>query len=75
MARYAIRVEEVLARTIIVNDADSVEDAMCQVEEADIDLDYDDYCSRDLKPSEYFHCDGIDGLVPDDEDVSDYEHI
>lgn len=75
MARYAIKVEEILAKTIIVDNANSIEEAMNQVEEANITLVCEDYCCRNLRPSEYFHDNEIVGLVPDDANADYYEHI
>ena len=73
--KYAIRVEETIGKTIIV-EADDLEEAIERVEEAcnndEIFLDgYEDFVERNVKPSEYFK----NGVVPEDKDVSFYEHL
>lgn len=72
--RFAIRVEEVLGRTFIVN-ADDLEEAIEKVERCvelgDINLDYDDFCDRSIEPSSTFD----NGVVPDERDVSYYDSI
>ena len=72
MAAYAVRIEEILKRTIIVPEAESIDEAIQKVADAinrnEIILDADDFNERNIKPSEYFK----DGLVPENEDVSFY---
>lgn len=72
--KFAIRIEEILARTVIV-EADDLEEAIEKVEEAcncdEIYLDADDFFERSVHPSENF--DG--GIVLDGRDVSFYEHL
>ena len=72
--KFAIRVEEILARTVIV-EAYDLEDAIYKVEEAcncdEICLDVDDFFERNVHPSESFK----DGIVSDGRDVSFYEHL
>ena len=73
--KYAIRVEETIGKTIIVEAAD-LEEAIEMVEEAcnndEIFLDgCEDFVGRDVKPSEYFK----NGIVPEGKDVSYYEHL
>lgn len=71
--KYAIRIEETLGRTVIV-DADSIEVAIEHVENLanndTINLDAEDFTSRDVFPSEIF----TKGIVPEDRDVSFFEH-
>ena len=73
--KYAIRVEETIGRTIIV-EAENIEDAIEMVEDAanndKILLDgIEDFVGREVKPSDVFE----GGIVPDDRDVSYYEHL
>ena len=73
--KFAIRVEEVIGRTIIV-EADDLEEAIEKVEEAanndEIFLDgIEDFVERIVKPSDNFK----DGIVPDGTNVSFYEHL
>jgi hypothetical protein len=73
--KYAIRIEETLGRTVIV-EAENLEEATEAVENAvnndEIFLDgVDDFISRDIKPSDAF--DG--GIVPEGRDVSYYDHL
>ena len=73
--KFAIRVEEVIGRTIIV-EADDLEEAVENVEEAcnndDIFLDgIEDFVERNVFPSDNFK----NGIVEDSEDVSFYEHL
>lgn len=73
--KYAIRVEETIGKTIIV-EADDLEEAIERVEEAcnndEIFLDgCEDFVERNVKPSEYFK----NGIVPKETDVSYYEHL
>ena len=72
--KFAIRVEEILARTVIV-EAEDLEEAIEKVEDAcncdEIYLDADDFFERNVQPSENFK----DGIVPDGRDVSFYEHL
>ena len=74
MKRYAIKVEETLKRTIIVN-ANDIDTALQFVENAvdreEIILDIDDFDRREISLSEYFS----DGEIPDDEDVSHFYHL
>ena len=74
MAKYAIRIEEILGRTLIV-EASSEEEAIKKITDAveneDIMLSaIDDFSERKIASSENFE----GGLVPDDYDVSFYEH-
>lgn len=74
MAKYAIRVEEIIGRTFIV-EAESKDDAVQKitnaVENSEISLSaIDDFSERTIAPSENFE----DGLVPENRDVSFYEH-
>ena len=75
MARFAVRVREILARTIIVEGVDSYEEAVkCvwdAIEEDRLNLDIDDYDDREVEPSQYFSSKEI----PDDVDVSYYWHL
>lgn len=73
--KFAIRVEEVIGRTIIV-EADDLEEAIERVEEAanndEIFLDgIEDFVERIVKPSDNFK----GGIVPDGANVSFYEHL
>ena len=73
--KYAIRVEEVIGRTIIV-EAEDIEEAIERVEEAcnndEIFLDgIEDFVERNVYPSDNFN----DGIVEDGRDVSFYEHL
>ena len=73
--KFAIRVEEVIGRTIIV-EAYDLEEAVEKVEEAcnndDIFLDgIEDFVERNVFPSDNFK----NGIVEDCEDVSFYEHL
>ncbi|MEE1303137.1 MAG: DpnD/PcfM family protein [Bacteroidales bacterium] len=73
--KFAIRVEEVIGRTIIV-EAKDLEEAIDRVEEAcnndDIFLDgIEDFVERNVYPSDSFK----NGIVPDGRDVSFYEHL
>ena len=73
--KFAIRVEEVIGRTIIV-EAYDLEEAVEKVEEAcnndDIFLDgIEDFVERNVFPSANFK----NGIVEDGEDVSFYEHL
>ena len=73
--KYAIRVEETIGRTIIV-EAENLDDAIEIVEDAanndKILLDgIEDFVGREVKPSDVFE----GGVVPDDRDVSYYEHL
>ena len=73
MAKYAIRVEEVLGKTIVV-EADNVLEAVNKVEDAvisgEVVLDYNDYYDRLIYAASGFK----NGLI-NDEDVSHYQHI
>ena len=73
--KFAIRVEEVIGRTIIV-EAEDLEEAVEKVEEAcnndDIFLDgIEDFVERNVFPSDNFK----NGIVEDGRDVSFYEHL
>lgn len=73
--KFAIRVEEIIGRTIIV-EAEDLEEAIERVEEAanndEIFLDgIEDFVERIVKPSDNFK----DGVVPDGVNVSFYEHL
>lgn len=73
--KFAIRVEEVIGRTIIV-EAEDLEEAIERVEDAcnndDIFLDgIEDFVERNVYPSDNFK----NGIVPDGKDVSFYEHL
>lgn len=73
--KYAIRVEEIIGRTIIV-EAKDLYDAIEKVEDAcnndDIFLDgVEDFVGRNVYPSDSFR----NGIVTDDMDVSFYEHL
>ena len=74
MALFAITVEEVLSRTVIV-DAEDVEEAIKRVEDAvdscELILDADDFGGREIEPSVHW----ADGRVPDGADVSFYTHL
>lgn len=73
MAKYAIRVEEVLGKTIVVK-ADNVLEAVNKVEDAvisgEVVLDYNDYYDRLIYTAPGFK----NGIIKD-EDVSHYQHI
>ena len=73
--KYAIRVEETIGRTIIV-EAENLDDAIEMVENAannDVILldGIEDFVGREVKPSDVFE----GGIVPDGRDVSYYEHL
>lgn len=72
--RYAIKVEEILRETYIV-EADDLDAAIQKVEDAydakKIILTYDDYTGYDIGPSEYW----TNGEVPKDADVRHYETL
>ena len=73
--KFAIRVEEVIGRTVIV-EAEDIEEAIERVEEAcnndEIFLDgMEDFVERNVYPSNNFK----NGIVPDGKDVSFYEHL
>lgn len=73
--KYAIRVEEIIGRTIIV-EAENLDDAIEMVEDAannDVILldGMEDFLEREVKPSDVFE----GGVVPDGRDVSFYEHL
>lgn len=74
MKKYAIRVVETLARTVIV-EAENFEDAISQVEDAassgEFILESDDFDEREIVPAGWTE----NGLVPDDRDVSYYTHL
>jgi len=73
--KFAIRVEEVFSRTVIV-EAKDVCDAIEIVEKAvndnEILIDFvNDFAYREVNPSTVF----VGGVVPDDRDVSHFEHL
>lgn len=73
--KYAIRVEETIGRTIIV-EAENLDDAIKKVENAannDVILldGIEDFVEREIKPSDVFE----GGIVPNGRDVSYYEHL
>ena len=73
--KFAIRIEEVIGRTVIV-EAENLEVAIKKVEEAADNGEFllddvEDFVSREVKPSDVFE----NGIVPEDRDVSYYEHI
>ena len=73
--KYAIRIEEIIAKTVIV-EADDLDEAIEKVEAACNDdiifLDgIEDFVERNVFPSEYFK----NGIVSDERDVSYYEHL
>lgn len=73
--KYAIRVEEVIGRTVIV-EADDLIEAIETVEAAASNGDLllngaEDFVERKVEPSDIFK----DGIVPPDRDVSYYEHL
>lgn len=73
--KFAIRVEEIIGRTVIV-EAEDIEEAIERVEEAcnndEIFLDgIEDFVERNVYPSNNFE----NGIVPEDRDVSFYEHL
>ena len=73
--KFAIRVEEIIGRTIIV-EAEDIEEAIEKVEVAanndDILLDgIEDFVERNVYPSDVFK----NGVVPKGRDVSYYEHL
>ena len=73
--KYAIRIEEVIGKTVIV-EANDLEEAIEKVEDAcDHDIIFldgiENFEGRNVYPSEYFK----NGIVPDDRDVSYYEHL
>lgn len=74
MARFGIKVEEFLRRTVIV-EAEDLHEAMEKVREAvwsgDITLDADDYADREIEPSDNWE----GGVIPDGADVSYYWHL
>lgn len=73
--KFAIRIEEIIGRTIIV-EAEDLEQATERVEEAcnndEIFLDgIEDFVERKVYPSDNF----TNGIVPEGKDVSFYEHL
>ena len=73
--KFAIRIEEIIGRTIIV-EAEDLEQATERVEEAcnngEIFLDgIEDFVGRKVYPSDNF----TNGIVPKGKDVSFYEHL
>lgn len=74
MAKFAIRITETLARTVIV-DSDDLDEAIQKVEKAVSDdkiiLTSDDYDEREIFPAAWSE----NGKVPENKDVSFYEHL
>lgn len=74
MKRYAIKVQEVLKRTVIVN-AGSIDEALQLVQNAvdrdEILLGIDDFDCRKIEPSDYF----LNGEISDHKDVSHFWHL
>lgn len=73
--KFAIRVEEIIGKTVIV-EAEDIEEAIERVEEAcnndEIFLDgIEDFVERNVYPSNNFK----NGVVPEDRYVSFYEHL
>ena len=72
--RFAVRVEEILARTVIVEAADA-EEAISKVDKAIEDwkivLEYDDFTERNVSLDEYWK----NGEVGAEDDVSYYWHL
>lgn len=72
--QYAIKVEEILRRTYIV-EADNLDDAIQKVEAVydagEITLTYEDYIEHDIGASKYW----TNGEVPKGADVSYYDHL
>ena len=75
MARYAVRVIETLAKTIIIDGVDNFEEAIRVAESEDITLDYDDFDDRNYEPSEYFNANDELGRVSDYEVTTYYDHL
>lgn len=73
MAKYAVRVEEILAKTIIV-EASSYDEARDKVSEAYHEgrIELDCGCFYDVE-FEYSYWE--DNVIPDNCDVSYYEHL
>lgn len=74
MAKFAIRITETLARTVIV-DSDDLDEAIQKVGDAvsedKIILTSDDYDEREIFPAAWSE----NGKVPENKDVSFYEHL
>ena len=74
MAKFAIRITETLARTVIVA-SDDLDEAIQKVGDAvsedKIILTSDDYDEREIAPAEWTD----NGKVPENKDVSFYEHL
>lgn len=73
--KFAIRVEEILARTVIVESAD-IEDALEKLDEACNSENFlldgvEDFFERKIFPSDRYE----NGIVPEGADVSFYEHL
>lgn len=73
--KFAIRIEEIIGRTVIV-EAEDLYEAIEKVENAANDdeliLDgMEDFLERNVRPSDNFK----NGIVPDGTDVSFYEHL
>lgn len=75
MARYAIRVREILQRTVIVDDAPSLGDAIDAVngviEQDKLLLDCEDFNEREVTASPMYE----NGEVPEDKDVSLFDNL
>ena len=74
MAKFAIRITETLARTVIV-DSDDLDEAIQKVgnavSEDKIILTSDGYDEREIFPAAWSE----NGKVPENKDVSFYEHL
>ena len=75
MARYAVRVIETLAKTIIIDGVDNFEEAIRIAESEDITLDYDDFDDHNYEPSEDFNANDELGRVSDYEVTTYYDHL
>ena len=76
MARYAVEIEKIYKKTVIVEDAETFEDAMDQVQEAlqsgVVIIGYVDHYATHVKPQDFFSVEPI----PDGEEIFDwYDHI
>lgn len=73
--KYAVNIKETLSRTVIVDNVESLEEAIEMVEQAyrnnDIILDAEDFSDKEISASDVFD----DGIVPDDTDVSHYSYL
>lgn len=70
--KCAVNIKETLSRTVIVDNVESLEEAIEMVEQAyrdnNIILDAEDFSDKEISASDVFD----DGIVPDDADVSYY---